>query len=145
MIQRMLDSGYFNNNFKVSNDKVENTIKQILYLLNKDEINSFVAEIIISLNKDKPKNPSEGLEALRKNYLWNSFKILGDNLNALKSEEDISIFYNKYKKLMPDTKLTPNKLIKKLQFKLEKSIKQIIKQVSKNLVDGYEIKEYLIR
>lgn len=137
MLDRVLDDNYFNYNKLNSDDKnIIKEIKSFLYHLNKEEINAFVGQIKIELDKENYKTPQEGIEKLYNNQLWKNLEIIDYYINNLDVNK-YNDFYKFYKKIIPNEKLTPNKLIKKLKYKIDKAKNQLFKQMSKQIADKF--------
>lgn len=113
---------------QMTSSEVEENIKRILYFTLKEERDAFVAQLAGDLenSKRKVKTPKDALQVLMKSKIYITYKLLLDTVNEYSAKD------SEYKEMIArvyndicETSLTPNKVMKKLQFLMNKSMKKI--------------------
>ena len=128
--------------FKNSGELKKNIIK-ILYFTVKEERNAFIAQMAEELkrNKSKVNNPKDAFNILKNSPIYMTYKNLYefvhsfDNTRNTNDKESMDIITQAYNDLC-GTKMTPDKVMKKLKFLMDKAMKKFDTIVAKLCVEN---------
>ena len=131
------DSSYYDIVFKKSDTKIEQAFKNILYNLKKFEVNAFLSELSTVLEKDNIiiKDYNDALKHFKESDIWKRYSLILNTLENFddKYKEDFRNYYNK----VNDTKLTFNKIQKKLLNQCKKIFNKISTLIPKIYYEWY--------
>jgi len=128
--------------FKNSGELKKNIIK-ILYFTVKEERNAFIAQMAEELKRNKAKvnNPKDAFNILKNSPIYMTYKNLYefvhsfDNTRNTNDKESMDIITQAYNDLC-GTKMTPDKVMKKLKFLMDKAMKKFDTIVAKLCVEN---------
>ena len=129
-LSELTDSDFYNKLYpKVYFNDFEKYIRKVLYFTLQEEQNAFIGELSDELrrNKSKVKTPKDALNILKDSIIYKTYKDLYIHIQEYKdnklNQEYIDLITNEYNDIC-NTKLTSNKVFKKLNFLITKSIKK---------------------
>ena len=129
-LTELSDSDFYNKLYpKLYFNEFEKYIRKVLYFTLQEEQNAFIGQLSDELrqNKSKVKNPKDALNILKNSIIYQTYKDLYVHIQEYKdnklSKEYIDLITDEYNNIC-NTKLTANKVFKKLEFLIKKSIKK---------------------
>ena len=129
-MSELSNSDFYTNLYpKLYMDEFEKYLRKVLYFTIGEEQNAFIAQLSDELkqNKSKVKTPSDALNILKNSDIYKAYTGLFANIEKYKHNEldqkYINLITNEYNNIC-NKNLTANKVFKKLEFLINKSLKK---------------------